>query len=230
MMTHMIERVAILATVAVSALLARTDPSPSVIGTISSSAPITINGTEMSPSLAPSWPLAPKDEITNSAPALLQTAGHDSLTLDANSKVRIDATGNGSDYIYVREGGLRFDAGAGPIYVCIAGHLYVPSKSSKGSLRLNPSGSVDSSLESGVFSEQGTRQCGPDFSGDFLKGLPKAAGGAVGAAPGGLSTGAKITIGAAAAVSGLAFLFSSAPCALPNGCNFNPAAISPSQP
>lgn len=230
----MIERMAIvamLATVAVSALPARTDPSPSVVGTISSSAPITINGTEMSPSLAPSWPLAPKDEITNSAPALLQTAGHDSLTLDANSKVRIDATGNGSDYIYVRQGGIRFDAATGPIYVCIAGHLYVPAKSSRGILRLDPSGSVDSSLERGTFSEQGTRQCGPDFSGDFLSGLPKAAGGAVGGAPGGLNTTAtRIIVGAAAAAAGLAFLFSSAPCASPNGCNFNPPAISASQP
>jgi hypothetical protein len=229
----MLARVAILATVAVSALLARTDPSPSVVGTVSSSAPITINGTEMSPSLAPSWPLAPKDEITNSAPALLQTAGRDSLTLDANSKVRVDATGKGSDYIYVRQGGLRFDAGTSPVYVCIAGHLYVPAKSSRGSLRLNPSGSVDISLERGVFSEQGTRQCGPDFSSDFLSGLPKAAGGTAGAAPGGVSTSTKIIIGAtvaSAAVAATAFLYSSAPCASPNGCNFNPAPISLNQP
>ncbi len=227
----MIGRVAILATVAVSALLARTDPSPSVIGTISSSAPVTINGTEMSPSLAPSWPLAPKDEITTSAPALLQTAGRDSLTLDANSKVRIDATGNGSDYIYVRQGGLRFDAGAGPIYVCIAGHLYVPSKSSKGSLRLNPAGSVDSSTGTGTFQQAGHA---PVWTGLFRR-FPQWLAESGQAAPWGAhqirtSTRTKITSSAAAA-SGLAFLFSSSsPCASPNGCNFNPAVISPSQP
>jgi hypothetical protein len=187
----------------------------------------------MSPTVAPSWPLVAKDEISNSAPALLQTAGRDLITLDANSKARIADAGNGSDYLYVRQGGLQFDTRTGPVYVCIGGHLYVPSKSARGSLRLDSSGMVDSRLESGAFTEQGARTCGPDVAADFLSGLPKAAGGAAGAAPGGTSTSTKVIIGvtiASAAAAGLASLFSSAPCGSPNGCNFNPTAISASQP
>src|SRR5580658_254180 len=136
----MFPRLAVLGIVAACLLMGGNANGPSVVGTISSSAPITINGSEMSPSAAPSWPLASKDEIANSAPALLQTADRDLITLDANSKVRIGEGGNGSDYIYVRQGGLHFDARTGPIYVCVAGHLYVPSKSAQGSLRLNASG------------------------------------------------------------------------------------------
>jgi hypothetical protein len=217
----MFGRMAVLGIVAAWLLTA----ANAVVGTISSSAPININGSDMSPSLAPFWPLASKDEIANSAPALLQTAGRDLITLDANSKARIDEAG-GFEYLYIRQGGLGFDARTGPIYVCIGGHLYVPSKSARGSLRLDTSGAVDSRLERGVFAEQGTRACGPDFSGDFLSGLPKAAGGSVGAQPGGLSTGAKIGIGAAAIAGSLGFLVSSAPCGSPNGCNFNPTSIS----
>jgi hypothetical protein len=225
----MFARLAVLGIAAASLLMA----SSGAIGTISSSAPITINGSEMSPSAAPSWPLVSKDEITNSAPALLQTAGRDLITLDANSKARVSQAGNGLEYIYIRQGGLRFDTRTGPVYVCIGDHLYVPSKSARGSLRLDSSGMVDSKLERGVFSEQGARACGPDVAVDFLSGLPKAAGGSVGGAPAGLSTQAKIGIGlaiASGAAAGSASLFSSAPCASPNGCNFNPAAISPSQP
>jgi hypothetical protein len=220
----MFGRMAVMVIAAAAALMG----GPAVVGTISSSAPITINGSEMSPSAAPSWPLVAKDEIANSAPALLQTAGRDLITLDANSKARVADAGNGSAYVYVRQGGLRFDARTGPIYVCIGDHLYVPSKSALGTLRLDSSGAVDSRLERGVFAEQGTRACGPDVAVDFLSGLPKAAGGAVGGAPGGLSTDAKIAIGvgvAAAVGAGLASLFSPAPCGSPNGCNFNPVSI-----
>jgi hypothetical protein len=214
-----------------SMLMAVPPVPPRAVGTISSSAPITINGSEMSPTLAPFWPLAAKDEIATSASALLQTAGRNLLTLDANSKARIDAAGNGLEYIYIRQGGLHFDARTGPIYVCIGDHLYVPAKSARGTLRFNASGAVDSSLELGVLLEQGTRVCGQDASVDFLSGLPKAAGGTIGAAPGGLSTRTRtaITVGAALAALLPAF-FSSTPCGLSSGCNFNPPAISPSQP
>src|SRR5580658_5699486 len=114
----MVSRLAFPAIVAASALMAGTAISPSVVGTISSTGPITINGSEMSPSVAPSWPLAANDEISTSAPALLQTAGRDAITLDANTKARIAAAGNGLEYIYLRQGGLHFDARTGPIYIC----------------------------------------------------------------------------------------------------------------
>src|SRR5580658_10006011 len=135
----MFPRLAVLGIVAACLLMGGNANGPSVVGTISSSAPITINGSEMSPSAAPSWPLVSKDEITNSAPALLQTAGRDLITLDANSKARVSQAGNGFEYIYIRQGGLRFDTRTGPVYVCIGGRLYVPSKSARGTLRLDSS-------------------------------------------------------------------------------------------
>jgi hypothetical protein len=102
---------------------------------------------------------------------------------------------------------------------------------------LNASGAVDSRLERAVFAEQGARACGPDVSADFLSGLPKAAGGSIGGAPGGISTDAKITIGmaigAGAATVGAPLATSSSfspACTSQNGCNFNPTSISPSQP
>lgn len=226
-------RLAFPAIAAASALMAGNSPTPPVIGTISSTAPITINGSEMSPSAAPSWPLASKDEISTSAPALLQTADRDLLLLDANSKARITKASNGFPYLYMRQGGVQFDARTNPILICIADHLYIPAKSAAGSLRLDAVGSVVTKLERGVFAEQGTRACGPDIAVDFLSGLPKAAGGTVGNGAGGLSTSGKIAIGAAVAVGALAatsFLWSSAPCVSASGCNFNPPSISPTQP
>src|SRR5579863_10767816 len=210
----MLSRAAILALAAASSTIAAPQGSSSVVGTISSSAPITINGSEMSPAAAPSWPLAPKDEIANSAPALLQTADRDVLLVDINSKIRISAAGNGAAYIYIRQGGVHFDAKTGPIYVCIADHLYVPAKSAVGTLRLDSSGSVAVNLERGAFSEQGARACGQDIGPDFLSGLPKAAGGTLGPpAGGGLSTSDKIAIGVATAV-GASGLFCFFPAAL----------------
>ena len=175
----MLPRLVIPAIVAVSVLTGQTPPTP-IVGTISSTVPVTINGSEMSPAAAPSWPLASKDEISTSAPALLQTADRDVLLLDPNSKVRISAAGNGVAYIYIRLGGAHFDAKTSPIYVCIADHLYVPAKSAVGTLRLDASGSVVANLERGAFAEQGARACGQDIAPDFLSGLPKAAGGTFG--------------------------------------------------
>ncbi len=216
--------------------------SSSVIGTISSTEPVNINGTPMSPA-APSWPVAAQDEVVTSAPAMFTTANRDILTLDANAAARVNAADNGSAYLYLRKGGLRFDASGGPVYICAGGLLFVPAKSAQGSLRLNASGAVDRSLERGTFLEQGTRGCGPDVAKDFLSGLPAAAGGTAGApgpAGGGVgpqapNTRTKVVAGVAAAAAlalGFASLAdASAPtCTTANGCNFNPASISSSTP
>ena len=230
----MISRVTILMVAVASAMIAAPQSSSPVIGTISSTQPITINGSEMLPSASPSWPLAARDEITTSAPAMLRTQDRNVLTFDALSKARIGTGGNGSAYIYMRQGGLRFDAATGPVYICIGDRLFVPAKSAQGTLRINPSGMVVSQLDRGGFAEPGTRVCTQDAAGDFLSGLPKAAGGSIGPIPGGgLTTSAKISDGiaiAAAVAAGTASLFSSSQCASSNGCNFNPAPISPSQP
>jgi hypothetical protein len=225
-------RVSILAVaVAFASMAAPQDTSSSVVGTISSTQPITINGSEMSPSVAPVWPLAARDEITTSAPALLRTVDRNTITFDALSKARIGAAGNGLTYIYVRQGGLHFNTTTGPVFICVGDRLFVPAKSAQGILRIDQGGTVVSNLESGVFAEQGTRACQQDVPPDFLSGLPRAAGGTIGppAQPGLNRTTTAITAAAAAAVVATAF-FSSAPCASPNGCNFNPPSISPSQP
>lgn len=204
-----------------------------VVGTISSTAPVTINGSEMSPTVSPSWPLVAKDEIATTAAALLQTSNRDRLILDANTRARIGTAGGALQYIYIRQGGLQFDTQAGPVYICMAGHLYVPAKSSKGILRLQTNNSVGASLDSGAFTQQGTRSCPPDASTDFLAGLPPgAAGGAIGGA-GGISTAGKIAVGvsvaAGAGAAAAGFLSSSnspPPC---TSCAI-PPAISPSVP
>ena len=243
---NLVARVTTLVLAATSLTIAGPGPqvtSP-VIGTISSSEPITINGSQMLPSVAPSWPLTTKDEITTTAPALLQTTNRDSLTLDGKTRVRVTKATNGFSYVYVRQGGLHFDTKGGTVYVCIGNHLYVPAKAARGSVRLDPSKSVATSLEDGAFIEKGTRSCGPDVTGAFLAGLPTAAGGTGaaggaigGASGGGLSTGAIAAIGAgaaAAAAAGAAAAFagssSSNPCTTAAGCNFNPPPISPSSP
>jgi hypothetical protein len=219
---------------AASAMIAAPQGSSSVVGVISSTQPITINGSEMSPSVAPSWPLAPQDEIATSAPAMLQTSDRNVLTFDALSKARISAAGNGLAYIYIRQGGVRFNAATGPVYVCIGDHLFAPAKSAQGLLRIDQSGKVVSHLDRGVYIEQGVRACAQDVAPDFLSGLPQAAGGSIGPpAGGGLTTSSKIATGvavASAVAAGMASLFASSPCASPNGCNFNPASLSPSQP
>jgi len=228
----MIWRVTILVAGMACATMAAPQNSPSVVGTISSTEPITINGSAMSPSAAPSWPLAARDEIATTAPALFQTADRNVVRFEANSKARVGSAGNGLTYIYVREGGVHFNARTGPIYICIGDRLFIPTKSAQGILKVDPSGSAASNLESGVFAEQGTRACAQDVPADFLSGLPQAAGGSVGG-PGGFTTSAKISTTVtvvAAVIAGTASLFSSAPCGSPNGCNFNPPAISPSQP
>ncbi len=238
----MVSRVTVLVVAAASVMMARPQGSPSpAIGSISSTEPVVINGTAMSPA-APSWPLAAQDEVATSAPAMLTTVNRDKLTLDANAAARINAAGNGSPYLYLRRGGVHFDTGGGPVYICAGGLLFIPARSAQGSLKLNASGTVDRSIERGVFLEQGTRACGPDVPKDFLSGLPAAAGGTVGlpgAAGGGIGPPqpglrTKVVVGSAvAAVIALGFLssFDSAPtCASVNGCNFNPAPISSSAP
>lgn len=196
--------------------------------------PVTINGSEMSPTASPSWPLVAKDEITTTGAALLQTSNRDRLILDAKTQARISNAGGGFQYIYVRQGGLQFDAKAGPLYICMAGHLYVPAKSSKGSLRLEAGNAVASSLDSGAFTERGTRSCSTETSAGFLAGLPAgAAGGAIGGV-GGLSTAATIgtlgvVLGAGGGAMAAGFLNSSASAPACTSCAI-PPAISPSVP
>jgi hypothetical protein len=217
-------------------LLADSAITAPAIGTISSSSPITIDGHDLSPAAAPSWPLASNDEISVSAQAMVRTSGGDMLTFDRLTKFRISSAGKNRPYIYVRQGGLVFHAVGGPVYVCIGNRLYASARDAEGILRLEGNGAVTHQLIRGAFLEEGARACAPAFAPSFLSSLPKAAGGTVGAQTSstlgtvGVIAGAAAT--AAAASTAAAFATSSpstVPCSTPNGCNFNPVSISPSQ-
>src|ERR1017187_624505 len=107
----MLLRLSALAAVYISALIAgSSSPAPSMVGTISSSEPIMINGSGMSPSASPSWPVAGKDEISVSAAAVFRSKGKDILTFDPHSRAKIDSAQNGRAYVYIREGGVYFNA------------------------------------------------------------------------------------------------------------------------
>jgi len=217
-------------------LLADSAITAPVIGTISSPAPITIDGHDLTPTAAPTWPLVSNDEISVSAQALVRTGGRDMLTFDHLTKFRISSAAKNRPYIYVRQGGLVFHAVGGPIYVCIGDRLYVPARDSEGVLRLEGNGAVTHQLTRGTFREEGLRPCSLAFAASFLGSLPVAAGGTVGAQTSTALGTAGIIAGTAApaASAGTAAAFatsspSAAACSTPGGCNFNPVSISPSQ-
>lgn len=228
----------VLACLPALALAAGAADPQAVIGTIASKGPVTIDGADMSPSAAATWPIAAQDEISNSATAMLRTPTQDVLTFEANSKARIATVETGRPYIYLRQGAVHFNAKAGLVYVCAAGRLFVPGKSAEGSVAIAPSGAVISRLERGAFTEQGVRACVPAVPPSFLSGLPAVAGatlsGTASAAAGsrasiGAATAATIVGTGAVAAATLSSLFAST-CSSPAGCNANPDSISPTQP
>jgi hypothetical protein len=186
----------------------------------------------MSPTGSSSWPAMELDEIATQAPTLLTTSDHDVVILDSATKIKLNsvslaAGGAKQTYIFIRQGGLTFDAKSSRILICAGGRLFVPETLSKGVVRVEANGSVSQSLTSGVFAEQGKRACTDAGVGDFLTGVPGAAGGvttSTGAAVGGsiaLRTVA-IGVGSAAATGVAAYTAASS--------NTNPPPISPIQP
>jgi len=228
-----------------------------VFGTIASKAPITIGGAEMSPTAAPSWPLTAEDEFSNSAPAMLRTATHDVFTFDSESRARVGTVESGRPYLYLRQGGVHFNAKEGLLYICMAGHLFVPEKAAEGSLTLDAAGKIVLRVEHGQFAEQGARSCMATAPPNFLSTLPAVAGGALAGVAGASAAGAGAAAGAAGAVAGagaaaggigaatLATVVgtgvaaaagassaasATSTCSSQAGCNFNPSSISPSTP
>ena len=200
------------------------------IGAISSGKPFTIDGASMSPTGASSYPVVPRDEIATQAPALFTTSDRNVVTFDADTKAKLNTVEANQTYIFLRQGGLAFDAKYSRLYICAGGSLFVLETLAKGAVRLAPNGTVSQSLTAGVFAEQGKRSCTDAGIGGFLSGVPGAAGAAIAPAPGGggLSAGtlAKIAIGVGvgAALGISAFTSTSFP---PNA---NPLPPSPSQP
>jgi hypothetical protein len=228
------------------------EQAPVVLGTIGSTSAVVIDGTAMSPTGSSAWPVVAQDEVATEAPALFTTADHNLVTFDAESRFRLNAVAPSQaanekeTYIFLRQGGLAFDARSSRMLICIGSRLFVPETLAKGTLRLDKNGTVLQHLDSGVFAEQGTRSCNETGPGVFLTGVPGpaggtagAAGGTAGAAPAGGVTvinnaqiiraevASIIGIGVAAATG--AFSSSSSPCPA-TGCNANPPAVSTVQP
>ena len=196
------------------------------IGTVSSARPLSLSGTTMSPTGAPSWPVMAHDELVTQGTTLFTTADNDTVIFNANTKARLDSlpiTGGAppQTYILLREGGLTFDAKASRLYLCAGGRLFVPEVQAAGVIRIEANGTLTQGVSRGVFAEQGQRSCTEAGPGSFLTGQPNAAGGTVAPNPG-LSTTSKtqITLGVGAAVAILISSF----------LNANPGTVSSSQP
>jgi hypothetical protein len=228
------------------------------IAVISSGKSVTVDGAAMPPVGSASYPVVEHDEITTQAPTLLTTNDRSIAILDADTRVKIDqlsppgvdqvsASGGKLFYIYLRQGGMTFDAKGGRMYICASSRLIVPEAHSKGSIRLNPGGAVTLTLNGGTFAEQGKRGCSETGIAGFLSGIAGAQGAAGGAiapiaggaiapiagASAGVSAGA-VTVGAVglglgATAGASAFSSTSLNCATA-GCNTIPGAVSASQP
>ena len=221
-----------------------------VLGTIGSTSAVVIDGTAMSSTGSSAWPVVAGDEIATQAPALLTTADHNLATFDAESRFRLNAVATTpaaekQTYIFVRQGGLAFDARSSRLLICIGNRLFVPETLAKGTLRLDKNGSVLQHIDSGVFAEQGARSCNEDGPGTFLTGTPGPAGGNAGVAGGNAGavpaggvtvTNTRATVAAVAATLvgvGLAVAtgaFTSASSCATVGCNANPPPVSTIQP
>ena len=100
-----------------------------------------------------------------------------------DTKVKVDSVNLFSGeakkpYIFLRQGGLSFDAKSSRIYICASGRLFIPEVLAKGALSLAANGAVSRTLVSGVFAEDGKRSCTETGAGQFLTGVPGASAGA----------------------------------------------------
>jgi hypothetical protein len=224
-------------------------PAAAIVGSVSSTRPLTVDNVSMSPTGSASWPVVAGDEIATEASALLNTADHNVVVFDRASRAKLKlatvnpATQN-QTYVFLLQGGLTFDARSSRLMICAAGKLFVPEKAAKGLLKLGVNGVVSERLDRGAFAENGTRGCdeaGPAQEGPAAQtGLPGAAG-AVIPAIAGHTVGAAIAVaGAGAAAAGSAVAIGSAVAAAnattvsstcaDTGCNTNPPVVSTIQP
>jgi hypothetical protein len=217
-------------------------PPPEVVGSVSSPRPVAIDNVSMSPTGSASWPVVEGDEIATEAPALFTTTDRDVVTFDGGSNAKVSRVQTKEAYVFVRKGGLAFDAKSTKLMICIGGHLFVPQPQAKGVLRLEAAGTVFEHLDSGAFAEDGKRGCGETGPVSIQGGtggaagavIPAAGAHAAGAAIGTAATVAIATAGSAA-IAGSAFAAgSSSTVSLPScataGCNTLPAPVSAVQP
>lgn len=216
---------------------------PRIAGSVTSSGSVILDGVEMQPTAAASWPVVQGDEIdAASAPALFTAADGDLVTFERDSKMRVKTIENGQPYIYVQQGGVLFETKTPHLNICIANHLFVPSAGAKGVLRWEKSGLVSRNISTGQLLEQGERACDDQVAAPLANQSAggTATGGAAGgtataptAAPGGVSTRISVVaaaVGAASAALGGAIGAFTSSCTTAGGCNHNPPSVSPSNP
>lgn len=232
--------------------LAVSADAPDLVGGISSTAPVQIDGTSMAPS--PSWPVVDKDVIgTTSAPGLILTPDQNAITLMQQTTVRVRTVLPRQTWVFVRQGGLSVTTKNNNVLVCIGKRLFQPSAAASGTLELDKSGTVTRHVTSGVLTELPGSPCGDELaaglvsspaSGAVAGGTASAAvaggtvagGTAAGSATAVATTVTAVAVSAGAAAAGLATTVgaasssSASSCTSSTGCNFNPTPVTPSSP
>jgi hypothetical protein len=210
--------------ISILALTASAQQKPAIVGGVSSTAPIEIDGTAMEP--APSWPLVDGDVIrTTSAPGLILTPDQSAITMMPGTTVRVRVLSAGQTWVFVREGALSIDAKNRNVLICVANRLFQPSGPAKGSLQLEKSGTVLQSVTAGSLAELKGNSCN-ETSGPVAGGTATAP----------TANDRKVLAAALAAAllgvipAGFAAASGAPACASSAGCNFNPPPVSPSGP
>lgn len=208
--------------IGILALTASAQQKPAIVGGVSSTAPIEIDGTQMEP--APSWPLVDGDVIrTTSAPGLILTPDQSAITMMPGTTVRVRTPSAGQTWVFVREGALSIDTKNRNVLICVANRLFQPSGPAKGSIQLEKSGTV--SVTAGSLAELKGNSCN-EASG------PVAGGTATAPTANDRKALAAAIAAALAGAIPAGFAAASGPpvCASSAGCNFNPPPVSPSGP
>jgi hypothetical protein len=218
-------------------LAAQTAPAkapPAVVGSIAGARGLTIDNIALSPTGSASWPVVEGDEVTTEDSALFNTADRNVAVFDPNSRMKLRLVDSKQTYIFLRQGGVAFEARTGRIYICAANRLFVPETNAKGVVRIGVDKAVFEHLDRGVFAEDGTRACDENAPASPQTKLPGAAGAVIPAAAPhagvGAGTIAAVAAGTAAIGVGSALLLGGAttvstPCT-GTGCNTNPPALS----
>jgi len=206
--------------------------TPPVIGGISSTAPVEIDGTSMAP--APSWPLVDRDVVqTTTAPGMILTPDQNSITLLPGTAVRIRSLPPRQTWLFVREGGLSVDTKNTNVMVCAANRVFQPAGATRGSIQLDKSGSITRAVTNGSIAEIRVTSCGEELAAGMTgQAGPVAGGTATAPSPTGNRKNIAAALLAFGGSIGLSF-FGGSPavnCSAPGSCNFNPPPVSASGP
>jgi hypothetical protein len=225
--------------VGVLCLAAFAQQTPEIVGGVSSTAPIEIDGTSMAP--APSWPIVDRDLIrTTSAPGLILTPDQNAVTLMPGTTVRVRSIQPHQTWIFVRHGGVNVRTKNYGVVICIANRAFQPSAATAGSLKIDGAGRVTRTVESGLIGELPVSTCGEELAGGMVAlppgtvaGGTASAAAASGAAAGGVSStvaGAIAAATSAGVATSIGVASSASNSCASGGCNFNPTPVTPVVP